>query len=417
MRGHLRARDQRSAKSRRAHRRRAEEQHWELVVSGGYAIAGKRVQKRRTFVGTKEAAEEALRAFLDEVKGGAVCDARLTLGEYIVSWMDDKRTEGLAYNTLRRYESMNRFYITPALGAIPIAKLRPAHVKDALRIWRTGKRNDRKKTGGLSGRTVHHCFSFLWAVMAEAVRDEKARSNPCAAVRAPSKGENRIRIPNDVEVVRLLDALDKTDVGVVARLAAYSGLRRGELLALRWRDIDFEQRTLEVRESLEQAKDAKGNALARFKSPKTVKSGRVIALPLVAIEKLKAWRGQYAARLLGSGSSASPNDLVFPMPDEYHFDPQRPWIPDVLSAAFYYQVGASGLPRITLHGLRHCYATFALKAGIPIKVVSEQLGHTSVKTTGDIYTGVLDELKHDAAERLDDLYSRAENRRRTEGGA
>ena len=110
--------------------------------------------------------------------------------------MEHKRSEGVTYNTLRRYESMNRYYVTPTLGGVPIASLRALHVKDALRAWRSGGRNDRKKDGGLSDRTIHHCFTFLSAVMAEAVRDGKARANPCAAGHAGCCSSSPASCPN-----------------------------------------------------------------------------------------------------------------------------------------------------------------------------------------------------------------------------
>jgi hypothetical protein len=119
----------------------------------------------------------------------------------------------------------------------------------------------------------------------------------------------------------------------------------------------------------------------------------------------------YAQKLLAAGIAATDDDRIFPEADEYAWHPRRAWIPDVFSAAFYYRVSKSGLRKVSFHGLRHSYASIALRAGVPLKVVSDALGHTSVKTTGDLYTEVLGDLQRDAANRIDDIFERAKAKR------
>jgi len=409
MKGYLRLRDRRGDESKKK-RLRACELRWLLVVEAGYDLDGKRKQKYRSFTGDRATAEQKLRDFIGEVKSGVVIDERMSTGDYLSKWFKHKSAEGLAARTTSRYDGIVRDYLIPTLGSVPLAKLGTAHVKDAIRRWRTAGRKDRK-AGELSDRTIHHIFSTLKAALADAERDELVRRNVCKAMRAPSKGQSSVRAVDETAAVALIDYLDATPLGLPTFIALLTGLRRGELLALRWSDADLDQRTLAVRRSLETAKDAVGRAIARFKAPKTEKSQRIVALPGAAVTALRAYRAEYAQKLLAAGMAATDEDLIFPDPDEYAWHPRRAWVPDVFSAAFYYRVSTSGLRKVSFHGLRHSYASIALRAGVPLKVVSDALGHTSVKTTGDLYTEVLGDLQRDAANRIDGIFERAKAKR------
>jgi integrase len=407
--GYLRARDRRRDEGKKK-RLRADAQNWLMVVEAGYDIDGKRQQKYRSFTGDRATAEQKLRDFIDEVKSGFVIDERLTIGAYLAKWLAHKGTEGLAARTLLRYEGIVRDYLTPTLGSVPLAKLGTAHVKDAIGRWRSSKRKDRKK-GALSERTIFHIFSTLKSALADAERDELVRRNVCKAMRAPSKGQSAVHGVDETAALALIEHLDDSPLGLPTRIALLTGLRRGELLATRWSDVDLDGGTLAVRRSLETAKDDAGNVVAHFKAPKTEKSQRVVALPAGAVSALRSYRALYAQKLLADGIAASDEDLIFPEPDEYAWSPRKAWIPDVFSAAFYYRVSKSGLRKVSFHGLRHSYASIALRAGVPLKVVSDALGHTSVKTTGDLYTEVLGDLQRDAANRIDDIFERARAKR------
>lgn len=410
MRGHLRLRDRRDAATKKKRRLEAHEQRWLLVVDAGYRVDGRRQQRYRSFTGTREAADDRLRSFIDEVKSGIVVDDRLSTGDYLTRWLTQKRAEGLGAKTIARYEGIVRDYIVPEIGSIPITKLAVAHVKHALTAWRAASRKDRKR-GKLSDRSIHHIFSTLKAALADAVKDEAVKRNVCDAVRAPSKGRSSVRAIDETAALSLLERLDETPLGPPTRIALFTGLRRGELLALRWTDIDLDGRTLYVRRSLELVKDENGSSVPHFKEPKTEKSRRAVALPAQAVATLRAQRAALGRQRLELGLPATANDLVFPEPEPLQWNPARPWSPDRFSAQFYWKMTMSGLPKVTFHGLRHSFASIALRAGVPLKVVSEQLGHTSVKTTGDLYTEVLGDLQRNAADRMDDVFDRARARR------
>jgi integrase len=186
------------------------------------------------------------------------------------------------------------------------------------------------------------------------------------------------------------------------RLAIYTGMRRGELLGLTWDAIDFDNRVPHVRQSLEVIGAGKDRAV-RFKAPKTEKSRRDVALTSGAIEVLRSQHAQQSKLRLHLSGPFGDERLVFP-------DPRtgEPWKPDTFSNEFLRAVKASGLPKVSFHGLRHSYASISLRAGTPLKVVSEMLGHTTTAITADLYTHVLGDLKAQAADRLDKIFERAE---------
>jgi integrase len=179
-------------------------------------------------------------------------------------------------------------------------------------------------------------------------------------------------------------------------LAVTTGLRRGELLGLRWSNVDLATGTITVVQSLEQTKDG-----LRFKSPKTHRSRRSIALPTITVEALRSHRAKQAEERLALGPAYDDHDLVCPRPGG------SPWPPDVFSTTFAAMLRRSNLKPIRFHDLRHSHATHLLKAGIHPKVVSERLGHSKVGITLDTYSHVLPGIQEEAIRRLDLLLERA----------
>jgi Phage integrase family len=160
-----------------------------------------------------------------------------------------------------------------------------------------------------------------------------------------------------------------------------------------------------VRQSLEVIGTGKDRAV-RFKAPKTEKSRRDVALTSGAIEVLRSQHARQSKLQLHLSGPFCDERLVFPNPRT-----GKPWKPDTSSNEFLRAVKASGLPKVSFHGLRHSYASISLRAGTPLKVVSEMLGHTTTAITADLYTHVLSDLKAAAADRLDAIFQRAEKRR------
>ena len=406
MRGYLRERDRRAAS-----KRKGPQKTWQLVVDNSEIVEGvkHRRQEVRPFFGVRRDAEDALRAFIQEIRTGTfVRDAKLTVTQYLDAWLAHKRVT-VGFKTYLAYELHVRTYLKPSLGALRIANLRKEHVRKALADWsqRTAYPGKKSKTPvqKISPRTVHHVFSTLRTAMHDALDDGAITVLPFAKRMSPKKGRAEISALDETQIVALLDYLDRTLLGPVTRLAIYSGMRRGELLGLTWDAIDLENRVLHVRQSLEVVGTGKDRAV-RFKEPKTEKSRRDVALTAGAIEVLRLQHVQQSELRVHLNGPLGDERLVFPNPRD-----GQPWKPDTFSNEFLRAVKASGLPKVTFHGLRHSYASISLRAGTPLKVVSEMLGHTTTAITADLYTHVLGNLKAEAADRLDAIFDKAEMRR------
>ena len=188
----------------------------------------------------------------------------------------------------------------------------------------------------------------------------------------------------------LLNKLRSSSLYLPVLLAAATGMRRGELLALRWRDVDLSTSRATISQALEQTKEG-----VRFKTPKTDRSRRTIALPKFAVDALETHRKEQAEQRLKLGPAYESQDLVIARADG------SPWPPDTFSTAFASFIRRSGLSRIRFHDLRHTHATQLLKQGVHPKVVSERLGHSKIGITLDTYSHVLPGMQEDAALRIE----------------
>lgn len=180
-----------------------------------------------------------------EIEGGQYSrPGKMTVRECVNRWLE-ARSGTVGAKTHDRYKGIADYYIIPTLGDLPLKKLMPLHVEDALAKWRKEKCKSRK-SGPISKRTVYHIFATFSAVMAQAVRWNLIPKNPCDSVTAPTKGHSDVTALNEDQVVHLLQTLKGTLIAAPTQVAVMSGLRRGELLALRWEDIDLENGTIRV---------------------------------------------------------------------------------------------------------------------------------------------------------------------------
>ncbi|MHB8441097.1 MAG: tyrosine-type recombinase/integrase [Candidatus Tyrphobacter sp.] len=349
---------------------------------------GKRRQHRETVRGTKAEAQRRLRDLLRELETGGHADgARVTVAALAQRWLDSAEHRVTA-RTYAFYAAHVRLYITPSLGSLRAEQLRPAHVEAALAAWRHGKRND-KEQGSLSARTVAHVFNTLRTLLRWGVKMGMLVRNVADAVESPRYERKEMRSLESTGIAKLLKAAQGRDLQAVIAVAIGTGLRRGELLGLRWSDIDLVARRLTVRRSVETVK-----GVTRTKPPKTARSARTIALPPFVVEVL---RDEYARQELLRGSAPDENAWVFVRGDG------SPWEPGAFSLAFARFVKSAKLPHVRFHDLRHSFGTLALASGVDLQTVSRALGHESVAITSRIYLHAVDALQADAAARIDAL--------------
>ena len=367
---------------------------WYLRVELAKDSKGKRRQRRETVSGTRSEAEKRLRDLIREVETGGHSDgSRITFATLAEGWLASTEHRVTA-RTYSFYAAHVRLYIVPAFGSLRAEALRPAHVEAALATWRRGKRNDGEK-GALSARTIAHVFNTLRTLLRWAVRMGSLVRNVAEAVEPPRYERKEMRALDTPGIVTLLEAAVGTDFQVAIVVATGTGLRRGELLGLRWSDVDLESRRLIVRRSVETVK-----GVTRTKSPKTARSARTIALPPFVVDVLRNERERQSALATFQGRAAH-DRWVFVRRDG------SPWEPGAFSLAFARFVKSAQVPQVRFHDLRHSFGTLALASGVDLQTVSRALGHESTAITSRIYVHAIEALQEDAAARIDAMLGNA----------
>lgn len=365
---------------------------WTLWVDLGHdPETGKRKQQTLTVRGSKKDAEKELRAVLTRIEGGAyVKPAKMTVGEYLEQWLQGYVSSNVGPRTRERYVEIVHAHLIPALGSIPLIALRPQHIQTYYgKALESGRRDG---NGGLSAQTVKHHHRVLYEALKHAVKHGTLIRNVAEAVDPPRPEHKEMVTLAPEQINKLLEAVCDTPYYDLFYTAIYTGLRRSELLALRWPYVDLNLATLSVVETLHQLH----NREFVFRQPKSKKGRRLVALsPSLAILLREHKAKQELDRML-LGKPLLPNELVFSNPDG------SPLQPDSITKAFTRITRSIGLYGVRFHDLRHTHATLMLWQGIHPKVVSERLGHSSIAITLDTYSHVLPGLQEAAAQRFEE---------------
>jgi integrase len=365
---------------------------WELRYNLGRDPAtGKRRIATATVRGKRRDAEKELRRLLRTLDLNEHVDpSRMTVREWLTAWLGAIREE-VSPKTHERYGEIVDNFLAPELGALLIAKLAPAHISAAYTRWATEGRRD-GKPGGLSPQTRRHIHRILRTALARAVEQQLIVRNPADVFkkRLPKVERRELITLTADQSARLLEALGHSRVYWPVLLALSTGMRRGEILALRWKNVDFERGTLRVVESLEQTKTG-----IRFKAPKSGRH-RALTLPAYAVEELRRLKHEQAEVLLALGVRQTSDTLLCCRADG---EPHQPLSLTYEFARFMRRL--KDLPRVRFHDLRHSHATQLLASGVHPKIASERLGHASVGITLDLYSHVTDTMQSDAAVKLD----------------
>ena len=364
---------------------------------------GKRRTATVTIQGTRRDAEKELRRLLRSLDTGEhVNPTRMTLAEWLKFWLSAVHDE-VSPKSYERYSEIVTHFLIPKLGAMPIAKLAPTDIQIAYSKWATGGRRD-GKSGGLSPRTRRHIHRIIKSALGRAVEQQVIARNPADAFkkRLPKVPRQEMKTLTVEESARLLQSVAHSRVYWPVLLALATGMRRGEILALRWKNIDLDRGVVRVVESLEQTK-----AGLRFKAPKT-EGGRAVTLPGYAAEELRRLKHEQAQTLLSLSIRQSGTTLVCA---RYNGEPMPPR--SLTHEFIKFARRAKGVPRVRFHDLRHSHATQLLSAGVHPKVAQERLGHATISTTLDLYSHVTETMQGEAAVKLDSAFRFAINAART----
>ena len=307
-------------------------------------------------------------------------------------WFEAKKASGkISPKSAERYEEIITRHLQPNIGATQLTKLKSADIKAFYASLATGGRHD-GKDGGLSPASRRYVHVVLRAALQDAVEDKIIPDNQAtlASKALPKIEQHDVKVLDANESATLLGALAGNWLYWPVLIALATGARRGEILALKWRSVDWATSTLRISESLEQT-----NAGLRTKLPKSGKA-RTITLPAFLIDRLREKKIQQAETLLAVGVRQTPDTLVCCAEDG------APYLPRSLTHAFSREISRlKDFPRIHFHSLRHSHATQVLRLGTDIKTLQQRLGHSSATVTLAIYAQSLPEAQKELADKLD----------------
>src|SRR5262249_1587520 len=321
------------------------------------------------------------------ITGGTYIEPnKTTLAAFLSRWLDHIKSQ-VSPKSYERYAGIVNQNLIPALGAVVLSKLKAAQISDVYAKALDSGRRDGK--GGLSPRTVGHMHRVLKQALSQAVRWEMLGRNPADAVDPPKIEWRPVQTYDLPQTADVVEAFRDRPMFIPVLLAALCGLRRGEICALRWKNVDLTGSRLSVVESLEQTR-----AGLRFKAPKSGK-GRTVDLSQTVVEELRAYRAKRAQEMLRLGAGLSEDDMVIAHEDGSQITPIY------ISQQWGRLIAKTSLARLRFHDLRHAHATHLLANGVHPKIASERLGHSKVGITLDLYSHVIPGMQADAAAMVD----------------
>jgi integrase len=361
------------------------ERSWRIKFDiGADLITGKRRTQFVTVKGTKKDAQAELTRRLGQVDTGAyVPSTKETVAEHVRAWLDGNTD--LAATTKERFGRLVESQIVPHLGAYPLQQLRPAQVS----AWHATLRTQGGKDGRpLAPATVRQAHRVLHLALAKAFEDEKVVRNVASGRKLPKARKAEIQILREGQIAPMLKALEGHWLLPIATVAVGTGMRQGEIMALRWTDLDLDAAKLKVLRSLEETR-ATG---LRFKTPKSQNGIRTISLPVSVVDALRAHRkAQIEQRLaLGLGKAGS-DALVFCDHEGQPIAPSR------VSGAWRDSIERLKLAKVRFHDLRHTHASALIASGQDVVAISKRLGHASPVVTLSIYAHLFKESDDGAA--------------------
>jgi len=395
------------------------ENSWRLRIDLGYNPDGSRNRVSKTIVvedkallkttrKLQEYLEDELAKFKQEVLSGAyIKPERMKLADFIKEWREKYAVKHLSHKTLYTYEQCLKNRILPTFGHMKLDEIKPLHILNYLqKLEQDGGRSD-GKPGGLASGSIEYEHRVLKNIFSRAVEWGLLKHNPLANVKKPKVNYQRNEPYDEKEVEQLLLALQKEPFHwrMMITLALTTGLRRGELLALEWKHIDWKEGYLSVEQTLVLA--LKGRVIV--KEPKTKNSKRKVALPPSVLEELReyyAYRIRERDAIKDAWKGCKDQDghernFVFSHPDGTPFHHERPyqWFREFIKK--------NGFRYIRFHDLRHTSATLLINQGVHAKIISERLGHGNITTTMNIYGHALRSADKAAAEKFETILLRS----------
>lgn len=371
--------------------RKRDDGRWEGRIVVGHKANGDPIF-RHVYAKTQKALTEKLHQSIECYQDVELTeDSRMTLGEWLDRWLAEYKDGTIRPGTLEGYRNYIENYIKPQLGGKQVSLITTQDVQRMYRRLKSGGRvrEDAEGSKRLSDSTVRHIHTMLHGAMKAAVQAHIIPKNPTENATAPKSNYKPMQVLNEQELDTFLQAVQKDDIWRdFFYTELMTGLRRGEICALMWRDFDAKAGTLGISRTLH----SKGQGVYALGDTKTSQGNRTIILP------------ESVAALLRARKKNSISQWIFPQPTS----PELPMNPGTAYRRLKTLLEEAGLPSIRFHDLRHTFATLTLQNGMDVKTLSAMLGHVSAATTLDIYTHSTSDMQHAAARKIDCGIGKAE---------
>ncbi|MBO7275892.1 MAG: site-specific integrase [Clostridia bacterium] len=352
-----------------------------VVESERDPVSGKRERRYKTVKGTKKEAELVKRKLINEVEsGGVVTQSAIKLGDWLDEWLK-LYLPNIEATTRTGYRDKIDNMIKPYLGKIQLKALKTENIQSWINEL-NGK--------GLAPKSIRNAFNNLNAALKKAVVLRKLSHNPCEGAVLPKLKRYQAKVYNATQVNNLLNLASDTDFYLALVIILTTGLRRGEIAALKWKHIDLTNKVIHIRENM-----VKAGVQILEKSPKSESGIRDIPIGDDVAELLFEAQKQYFI----DREDPCFRDLGYVI----HKKDGTPYRPDALTRKWARFLEANNLPKIRLHDLRHTHATLLIQAGVNPKVVQERLGHADVTITLNTYTHVMPDMAKDAANKIENI--------------
>ena len=365
----------------RGTKRKRSEGVWELrAYVGRDPVTGNPKQVSKTFNGSAREADEALRDLIEQQVPGRSDGAGATVGQLLDAWLSECERMDLSPTTLRVYRTQIEHTVRPALGSIKVQRLGAKDLDDLYRAM---------KEKGSSPKTVRNHHALLSAALHQAVRWGWVRRNVAEMAKPPRVTQRVVRPPSVDAVRQIVVAAEERDprLAPLVMMAALTGMRRGELCALRWSDLDLDEGQIEVARSVVLVPGGLGE-----KTTKTNRTRRV-ALDEVGLSVLRTHRARVEEWARLADEELRPDAFIF----SPYVDGSLPFRPDNVTNFFIRVRDELKLPDVRLHDLRHFTATQLIGAGVDVRTVAGRLGHTDPSMTLRVYSHALEERDRAAA--------------------
>lgn len=370
---------------------------WRASISAGRDEHGNLIRKQ--FYGkTQKEVKSKLEEYKKQLNLGILpADDKLTLEQWYYTWLFDYRIKDLKPKSFQKYEGIYRNYIKDTqLGRLKLKDLRATHLQKYY--------NDLMDKNNKPPSTIKEINTRIKPCLVEAEKQGYIQKNYCKLVTLPKNNTTKeIKVLTQNQQKSFISALASHGLEMLFLIAIGTGLRLGEILGLKWSDIDFNSGTLTVNRTLQRITiiDRDGNRVSKVieQPPKTKNSIRTIPIPKNILSKLRDHKVKQSKIKLQLGELYANNDYIFCDNLGYPLDDKRP------NRNFKSILKKLGIEPIKFHGLRHTYATRLFEAGVPPKTVQALMGHANIDVTMDIYTHVMEDTKLEAVERLNEIFT------------